>query len=378
MTSAISPPDKTANADSPESARHRIIEGRFRLCRKDFELDLDFTAPAKGVTGIFGPSGSGKTTLLRCIAGLEKADQGYFSFKGHCWQDKKQSLSAHRRPIGYVFQEASLFSHLNVRENIEYGWQRIAKNQRKLKLDEVAAWLGLEALLHRQTDQLSGGQRQRVAIARALLTSPQLLLMDEPLASLDLAGKAEILPYLESLYQELDIPVLYVSHSPPEVQQLADYLILLNKGRVQAVGELNALLTDPQLPIAHFEDAAAVLNARVIGHDKTFHLTSLELGGAEVSVSYNGLPVGHQARLRICARDVSLALVPPQKISISNSFPVRIVSLDPDRDPSQILVRCEIGGQNLLSRITRRSAFLLDIVPEKIVYAQVKSVALMK
>ncbi len=374
----ISPLNKESNADNPGAAKHRGIEARFQLKHKDFELDINFTAPAKGVTGIFGPSGSGKTTLLRCIAGLEKPDQGYFSVKGHCWQDKKQSWPVHRRPIGYVFQEASLFPHLNVRENIEYGWQRIAKNQRKLKLDEVVAWLGLETLLHRQTDQLSGGQRQRVAIARALLTSPQLLLMDEPLASLDPAGKAEILPYLESLYQELDIPVLYVSHSPQEVQQLGDYLILLNQGRVQAVGELNTLLTDPQLPIAHFEDAAAVLNARVISHDEEFHLTSLGFNGGQVSVSYNGLPIGHQARLRICARDVSLALIPPQQISISNSFPVRIVSLNPDRDPSQMLVRCETGGQNLLARITRRSVSLLDIVPDKIVYAQVKSVALMK
>lgn len=355
-----------------------VIEARFQLRHKDFQLDIDFTAPAKGVTAIFGASGSGKTTLLRCIAGLEKPDQGYFSIKGHCWQDQKQNWPVHHRPIGYVFQEPSLFPHLNVRENVEYGWQRIAKNLRKLKLDDIVAWLGLETLLHRQSGQLSGGQRQRVAIARALLTSPQLLLMDEPLANLDPPGKAEILPYLENLHQELDIPVLYVSHSPQEVQQLADYLILLDQGKVQAAGELNLLLTDPKLPIAHFEDAAAVLVARVISHDEEFHLTSLDLNGGQVSVAYNGLPIGHQARLRICARDVSLALVPPQQISISNSFPVRILSLDPDRDPSQMLVRCETGGQNLLSRITRRSVHTLNIAPGMIVHAQVKSVALMK
>ncbi|MBV1931755.1 MAG: molybdenum ABC transporter ATP-binding protein [Porticoccaceae bacterium] len=354
------------------------MEAHFQLKRKDFELDVNFTAPGKGVTALFGPSGSGKTTLLRCIAGLEKPDKGYFTIKGACWHDEQQSWPVHRRPIAYVFQEASLFPHLNVRKNMEYGWQRIAKDQRKIKIDEVVAWLGLEALLDRQPDQLSGGQRQRVAIARALLTSPQLLLMDEPLASLDTDGKAEILPYLESLYQALDIPVLYVSHSPQEVQQLADYLILLDEGRVQAAGELNALLTDPQLPLAHFEDAAAVLNASVVGHDKEFHLTSLAFKSGQVSVSYNGLPIDHKARLRVCARDVSLALIPPQQISISNSFPVRIVSIDPDRDPSQMLVRCDVGGQSLLARITRRSVHILDIKPDKIVYAQVKSVALMK
>ena len=354
------------------------IDARFTLKRKDFELDINFAAPGKGVTAIFGPSGSGKTTLLRCIAGLEKPDSGHVIINDQCWHDANKSLAVHRRPMAYVFQEASLFPHLNVRENMSYGWRRIAKDQRKIHFNDVTAWLGLEALLERQPQQLSGGQRQRVAIARALLTSPQLLLMDEPLASLDANGKAEILPYLESLCSELDIPVLYVSHSPEEVQQLADYLVLLEQGRVVAAGELNALLTDPLLAISHFADAAAVLEASVIGHDKTFHLTSLAFDHAQVSVSYNGLPLGHKARLRICARDVSLALVQPQQISISNSFPVKVVGVDPDRDPSQMLVRCEIGGQHLLSRITRRSVHLLKIEVGKNVYAQVKSVALMK
>jgi len=291
------------------SAEHGI-EARYELKRRDFTLDISFTAPGKGVTALFGASGSGKTTLLRCIAGLEKPDSAYFKINGSCWHDENTSLAVHQRPIAYVFQEASLFPHLNVRENMAYGWRRIPKQQRKLQFDDVTAWLGLEAFLERRPDQLSGGQRQRVAIARALLTSPLLLLMDEPLASLDANGKAEILPYLESLWRELDIPVLYVSHAPEEVQQLADHLILLDQGRVLAAGELNALLTDPSLAISHFEDAAAVLDAHVVSHDKEFHLTSLAFDGAQVSVSYNGLPLGHKARLRICARDVSLALWP--------------------------------------------------------------------
>lgn len=354
------------------------IAARFQLQRKDFALDASFSAPGKGVTALFGASGSGKTTLLRCVAGLEKPDRAHFTINGQCWHDAHKSLAVHRRPIAYVFQEASLFPHLNVRENMLYGWRRIGKQQRKLSFDDVCAWLGLETLLEHRPEQLSGGQRQRVAIARALLTSPQLLLMDEPLASLDASGKAEILPYLESLWQELDIPVLYVSHSPEEVQQLADYLILLEQGRVVAAGELNDLLTDPLLTISHFADAAAVLEASVVSHDKAFHLTTLAFEGAQVSVSYNGLPLGHKARLRICARDVSLALIQPQQTSISNSFPVRVLSIDPDRDPSQMLVRCEIGGQYLLARITRRSLHLLKIATGSNVYAQVKSVALMK
>lgn len=354
------------------------IAACFKLKRKEFQLEVSFTAPGKGVTALFGPSGSGKTTLLRCIAGLEKPDYAHFTINGQCWHDEKKNLPVHRRPIAYVFQEPSLFPHLNVRENMLYGWRRTPRQQRKLHLDDVSAWLGLEALLERRTDELSGGQRQRVAIARALLTSPELLLMDEPLASLDTKGKAEILPYLESLCHQLNLPVLYVSHSPEEVQQLADHLILLEQGHVIGAGKLNNLLTDPQLPIAHFENAAAVLEARVVSHDKTFHLTTLAFDGAQVSVSYNGLPLGHEARLRIYARDVSLALVQPRQISISNSFNVQVLSMDPDREPSQLLVRCEVGGQHLLSRITRRSAHLLKINVGDKLYAQVKSVALMK
>ncbi len=360
------------------SLNDQHIAACFKLKRKEFQLDVSFTAPGKGVTALFGPSGSGKTTLLRCIAGLETPDQARFVINGQCWHDENKNLAVHRRPIAYVFQEPSLFPHLNVRENMAYGWRRIPKQQRKLCFDEITAWLGLETFLTRKTEELSGGQRQRVAIARALLTSPELLLMDEPLASLDANGKAEILPYLESLCQQLDIPVLYVSHSSEEVQQLADHLILLEQGRIAGAGELNVLLTDPQLAIAHFEEAAAVLEARVISHDTEFHLTNLAFDGAQVSVSCNGLPLGHNARLRICARDVSLALVEPRQSSISNSFAVRVLSIDLDRDPSQLLVRCEIGEQHLLSRITRRSAHLLNIEVGDLLYAQVKSAALMK
>ena len=355
-----------------------FIEANFTLSRKDFELNATFTAPGKGVTAFWGESGSGKTTLLRCIAGLEKPQQGTFKINGQSWHDQYQNWPAHKRPIAYVFQEASLFSHLNVRKNLEYGWKRIDKDQRKIKFDDVIGWLELNELLQRHPAQLSGGQRQRVAIGRALLTSPQLLLMDEPLANLDPKGKADILPYLESLYNELEIPVFYVSHSPKEIQQLADYLVLLDQGKVLAAGELNSLLTNASLPIAHLEGAAAVIEATVIDHDKKFHISHLAFDGGQVSVSYNGLPPGHKARLRICARDVSLALSEPTQTSISNCFPVKIISIDPDRDPSQNLIRCDIGGQILLSRITRRSSQKLDIKPDKIVYAQVKSVALMK
>ncbi|HIP53448.1 MAG TPA: molybdenum ABC transporter ATP-binding protein, partial [Chromatiales bacterium] len=209
------------------------IDIRFCIARGDFVLDVDTVFPGKGVTAIFGPSGCGKTTLLRAIAGLERDPNGYCQVGEHLWQKKAMFLPAHRRSLGYVFQEASLFPHLSVRRNLEYGFKRVPKNQRRVTLEEATALLGLGNLLARRPLGLSGGERQRVAIGRALLTSPRLLLMDEPLAALDQASKREILPYLERLHDELAMPLLYVSHAADEVARLADHLVLLDNGCVK-------------------------------------------------------------------------------------------------------------------------------------------------
>ncbi|MDP2805984.1 MAG: molybdenum ABC transporter ATP-binding protein, partial [Gallionellaceae bacterium] len=215
------------------------ICAHFKMQLDRFALDASFAAPAVGVTALFGPSGSGKTTLLRCIAGLERV-AGTLHVNGEIWQDEKTFLPIHKRPLGYVFQEASLFPHLSVRANLEYGYKRIAPDERKVHLEQVVEWLGLSHLIDRNNPtQLSGGERQRVAIARALLTSPRILLMDEPLSALDATSKQDILPYLERLHRELNIPVLYVSHALDEVTRLADHLVLLEKGRVIASGELH-------------------------------------------------------------------------------------------------------------------------------------------
>lgn len=195
------------------------IQARLRLDWPGFTLDVDLSLPCHGVTALFGPSGSGKTTLLRCIAGLERAPQGFLAVNGEIWQDGKHWLPTHMRPLGYVFQEASLFSHLSVMGNLRYGLKRLSDDQHK-SLDQVIELLGIEHLLDRKPDRLSGGERQRVGIARALAVRPRILLMDEPLAALDLQRKQEILPYLERLHEELAIPVLYVSHSPDEVARL--------------------------------------------------------------------------------------------------------------------------------------------------------------
>ena len=208
------------------------IEARFRVARENFTLDVDLHLPDRGITALFGPSGCGKTTLLRAIAGLERAPGGRLVVSGEPWQDADIFIPPHRRALGYVFQETCLFPHLSVRRNLEYGMKRVPENERTLHWDEVIDWLGLAPLIRQQPHQLSGGQRQRVAIGRALLSSPRLLLMDEPLAALDASARAEILPYLDQLHQRLAIPVLYVSHAVEEVARLADHLLCLEAGRV--------------------------------------------------------------------------------------------------------------------------------------------------
>ena len=346
--------------------------------RSGFSLELDCAIPARGITALFGPSGSGKTTLLRCIAGLDRIAGTELRFRRTLWQSEQVFIPPHQRPIGFVFQDAALFPHLNVEQNLLYGWKRIAAEVRRIRFDDAVALLGIGPLLQRRPHQLSGGQRQRVAIARALLTSPELLLMDEPLASLDLASKADILPYLEHLHDDLDIPIIYVSHSPEEVVRLADRMLLIQEGRALAFGAVNELLTDPELPLAKLDEACAVIEGTVHSHEKEFHLTHLRVPGGHLMVSYRDLPIGHQARIRIMARDVSLALEPQHNTSISNSLQARVVDFFPAHDPAHLLVRLDLGGAHILSRITRRSCQLLHLQPDMLLYAQVKSVALMR
>ncbi|MGC1332795.1 molybdenum ABC transporter ATP-binding protein, partial [Pseudomonas sp.] len=214
------------------------LTARIRHCFSAFTLDVDLQLPGRGVSALFGQSGSGKTTCLRCLAGLERASNAYIEVNGQVWQDSDRGLflPPHQRPLGYVFQEASLFAHLNVQRNLEFGWRRIRATQRKVQLDQACTLLGIGHLLTRMPTHLSGGERQRVGIARALLSSPGLLLMDEPLAALDSQRKAEILPYLERLHSRLRLPVVYVSHSAAEVLRLSDHLVLLAGGRLRAAG----------------------------------------------------------------------------------------------------------------------------------------------
>ncbi|MCU7847257.1 MAG: molybdenum ABC transporter ATP-binding protein [Candidatus Thiodiazotropha sp. (ex Lucinoma kastoroae)] len=342
----------------------------------DFHLDVSFKLPANGVIALFGRSGSGKTSLLRAIAGLIRPSNGVVKINGEIWQDEHQFIPTHQRPLGYVFQEASLFPHLSVRRNLEYGWRRIPTANRKIDFDSVVELLGIGPFIQRATHRLSGGERQRVAIARALLTSPRLLLMDEPLSALDHGAKRSILPYLENLNDELAIPSLYVSHDPNEVAHLADQMVVLEEGKVIATGPAANLLTQLDLPMAQFDDAAATLAGIVSAHDHTFHLTWISMHGGRVAVAREDLPVGRHARVRIQARDVSLSLKAHSDTSIINILPAIVVDTK-EVNPTQMIVRLELfDGQTLLSRITRRSGLGLGLHEGMQLYAQVKSVAL--
>lgn len=352
------------------------IEARFRIERDEFALDVEMAIPARGVTAIFGPSGSGKTTLLRAIAGLDSGEEGYLKVNGMLWQDATRFVPPHRRSVGYVFQEASLFPHLSVRGNLEYGLKRVPKDARRISLDRTIDLLGIGPLLGRQAAELSGGERQRVAIARALAVSPRLLLLDEPLAALDRSRKQEILPRLESLHEELDIPVIYVSHAPDEVARLADHLVLLEAGRVRAAGAIGDMLTRLDLPLAHGDDAETLIEAVVAGHDDDFDLTLLDFPGGRFHVPRKDVAVGQTVRLRVAARDVSLTLERQAGTSILNIFPATIEALRPDGS-AQVMVRLLAGGVPLLSRVTRKSTALLDLQPGKTLYVQAKSVALL-
>jgi molybdate transport system ATP-binding protein len=352
------------------------IELQFALERRGFRLAVDAAIPGRGVTALFGRSGCGKTTLLRCVAGLERSARGRLVVNGETWQDGNRFIPAHQRPLGYVFQEGQLFPHLSVQGNLLYGYRRIPVVQRIVQPDDVVKLLGLEMLLQRRVTEISGGQRQRVAMGRALLTSPRLLLMDEPLAALDAISKAEILPYLERLHDELSVPILYVSHAIDEVTRLADHMLFMEGGVIRAAGALPELITRGDLPLAHAEGAAAVIEARVTGHDDRHHLTELEFAGEALMISRENLQRSARVRVRIMARDVAINLTRPRDSSVLNCLPARVLDLSDDPHPGHVLVRLAVGDATLLSRITRRSLEHLDLQPGSRVYALVKSVAI--
>lgn len=357
------------------------LAASFATRLESFELAVSVSAPGHGITALFGPSGSGKTTVLRCLAGLERAEQGLLVVNGATWQDTARGvwLPPHQRAIGYVFQDARLFPHLDVRGNLRYGWRRVAATARMVAFDEAVALLGLEALLARRPDRLSGGERQRVAIARALLTSPELLLLDEPLSALDDQSKQEILPYLERLHAELSIPVIYVTHAIREVARLADHLVLIERGRVAAQGPLVELLARPELDGLGGDERGCVIEANVSAHDEANHLTRLAFEGGTLWVGKLALAIGKAVRVYIPTTDISISLMRHQHTSILNILEARIVEITAVGE-AQALVQLRLGSGHvtLLARITRKSCTDLALQVGLKVYAQIKSVALMR
>ncbi|HEX7887981.1 MAG TPA: molybdenum ABC transporter ATP-binding protein [Ramlibacter sp.] len=351
---------------------------RVRLPRPGFLLETDLELPARGISAVFGPSGSGKTTLLRCVAGLERAPDARIAVTGQVWQDSAAGvfLPAWRRPLGYVFQEASLFDHLDVRRNIAFGQRRVRDAGQGIEVEGLLRLLGIGHLLDRRPHQLSGGERQRVAIARALATQPRILLLDEPLAAVDVARRQEILPWLERLRDELRIPMLYVTHSADEVARLADHLVLLDEGRVRASGPLAETLARVDLPALPGEEAGALLQASVAQKDARWKLAQVRFDGGTLWIADPGLAPGDAVRVRVLARDVSLALVPPERSSIQNVLPCIVRTIAPGAHPSQSLVQLACGDSLLLARITARAVDTLGLQPGSPVWAQIKSAAL--
>jgi molybdate transport system ATP-binding protein len=357
------------------------IRANFRGTIGKFALDAGFTAPAKGVTALFGPSGCGKTTVLRCIAGLLRIN-GVCEIDGEVWQDESGAfLPTYKRPLGYVFQEASLFQHLSVRRNLLFGAPRHDSDGTKdgIVFDEVVELLGITRLLDRSPHNLSGGERQRVAIGRALLSQPKLLLMDEPLSALDRATKNEILPFLERLRDHLNLPVVYITHDIAEVERLADQMVLMDKGHVIGAGPLEDLQSDPSLPLAAARDAAVSFEGVVQSSEEAYGLVTLKVRGGVLTAPAPAGPAGERRRIRVIASDVSLTRETPGPSSILNVLPARIVSMKP-LDTNEVVVVVALGddgsGARLLSRMMRKSWGELGLAEGVNVYAQVKAVAL--
>ena len=347
------------------------------LPRAGFELKLDLQWPERGITVLFGASGSGKTTLLRCVAGLERA-QGRVQIGDEIWQDDQRGIfmPTWQRRLGYVFQEASLFEHLDVMGNLRFGLQRLG--QRHDVAPEVIDLLGIGHLLQRRVQQLSGGERQRVAIARALATQPRVLLLDEPLSAIDHARRQDILPWLERLRDELRIPMLYVTHSADEVARLADHLVVLANGQLQAQGAATDLLSRIDHPVVQGHEVAALIEGVVALCEPNWHLSRVDFAGGSLWVRDDGLSTGQKVRLRVLARDVSVATQAPQNTSIQNQLEGVIDAIVQDEHPSQSLIRIRLNATYLIARLTNKAIHQLALQQGMAVWAQVKSVALVQ
>jgi molybdate transport system ATP-binding protein len=349
-----------------------------------FLLDVAFDAPTPGIVALFGPSGCGKSTTINIIAGLLVPDHGEISLGEDVLLDtrRKIAIAAERRGIGYVFQDARLFPHLNVASNLRYA-QRRARRAPYVSLERVLAMLDLEPLLSRRVHRLSGGERQRVALGRALLSQPRLLLLDEPLAALDRDRREEVLPYLETLRDQLSIPMIYVSHQFDEVLRLATHIVLMQAGKVAAEGGITQMSLDPKLRALIGPDAVgAVIDGTVLGEDAASGLTRVRVGNGELKIEAARLVAGARMRVQLLARDVIVSTRMPQYLSVRNSLPGVVTAIEDDgtgnaADLGSDLVSIDIGaGASILARVTRAATRELELAVGAAVWALVKAVSL--
>ena len=354
------------------------LSANFDVRFPGFHLQTRLELPDEGVTVLFGPSGSGKTTLLRCLAGLERSPTGTLKFGDTVWQDEAQGIfvPVHKRSIGLVFQEPRLFPHLSVRSNLLYGFKRIPSPERRIFLDEVVDVLDIAHLLDRRPNFLSGGEGQRVAIGRALLTSPKLLLMDEPLASLDTQRKRELLPYIRRLQTKWQIPIVYVSNSLGEILQLVDTMVLLKQGKVVAQGPVDEVFSQLELR-NHIDPKAvgAVLDTTVADHEPEFGLTRLQFMGHQLYVPRQLAEVGQAIRLHIHSNDVSVVTSQPNnQTSVLNILEAKVMEVGAlDASRYSVDIKLDVG-QPILATITRKSLARLNIAVGQKVYAHIKAI----
>ena len=349
-----------------------LLKAAFKVDYPGFNLDIDLQLPASGITVVFGPSGSGKTTLLRCLAGLEKS--GKMEIAGQVLQNENIFIPVNLRAIGMVFQESRLFPHLKVRENLLYGYKRTPLNSRRLHLEDIARVLSLEKLQERSIDKLSGGEKQRVALGRALLTSPKLLLMDEPLAALDAQRKTEIIPFIRKVEKELSIPIIYVTHSMSEVLQLVDTMVILKDGKVVKYGPVGKVFSDIQLRESiGDEHSGAVLDTTVLEHDTDYGITRLDFMGQQLSVPIQDIATGQVLRVHIHSKDVSLATQPPEGLtSVLNILKTKVRKIGENVGYS---VDIELdAGRPIIATITRKSLSNLNLRPGQSIYAYIKAI----
>ncbi len=360
----------------PQSESMRVQIDHRPSTTSTFHLDVNLELPSTGVTVIYGASGSGKTTLLRCIAGLERAARAEICVANQLWQSRGYFLETHKRSLGFVFQEASLFPFMSVRKNLLLAIGDLSTTEKLRFFDEVVSLMGIDNQLERKPNQLSGGERQRVAIARALLLKPSILLFDEPLASLDSARKNEILPYLDKLQSATNTPILYVTHSDDEVLRLANYLVVLEHGLCKGAGIINEVASDINLPFSGFFDRSSIIEARMVEREELWGLVQVEFEGGTLWLPDSLQEIGSLIRLRIKASDVSIALTDHQDSSILNRLEATIEEIQREEESSVSIVKLRVGEATLLAKVSNWSLERLSLKAGLSVWAQLKAVAI--